>query len=76
MKLKLFLLFFITTTLFSQKVTTAVDTNRNKIGAEFKLTLKTTVNKSDKVKFPNARNFGALEVINSYKIDTVKNEGS
>ena len=76
MKLKLFLLFFITTTLFSQKVTTAVDTNRNKIGAEFQLTLKTTVNKSDKVKFPNAQNFGALEIINSYKIDTVKNNDS
>ena len=76
MKIRFYLLYFFTITLFSQKVTTAVDTNRNKIGAEFKLTLKTTVNKSDKVKFPNARNFGALEIINSYKIDTVKNNES
>ena len=73
MKLKLHLLFFlITTSLFAQKVTTSIDTTRNKIGAEFKLTLKTSVTNKDKVVFPKAKNFGALEVINSYKIDTVK----
>ena len=68
-------LFFLllSTTLFSQKVTTSVDTIKNKIGAEFKLTLKASVTKKDKVKFPESKIFGALEVINSYKIDTVKN---
>ena len=77
MKLKLYILFFlISTSLFAQKVTTSVDTTRNKIGAEFKLTLKTSVNKSEKVKFPEAKNFGALEVIQSYKIDTVKKNDS
>jgi hypothetical protein len=64
------------TSLFAQKVTTSVDTTRNKIGAEFKLTLKTSVNQSEKVKFPEAKNFGALEVIQSYKIDTIKNNDS
>lgn len=76
MNIKFYILFFFTTTLFAQKVITSVDTNRNKIGAEFQLTLKTKIGKSDKVKFPNAKNFGALEIINSYKIDTVKTEGA
>ncbi|MFM7018277.1 hypothetical protein [Flavobacterium sp.] len=73
MKFKLYLLFFlITTSLFAQKVTTSIDTTRNKIGAEFKLTLKASVSNKDKVVFPKSKNFGALEVLNSYKIDTVK----
>ena len=73
MKIKLYiLLFLISTSLFAQKVTTSIDTTRNKIGAEFKITLKTSVSLKDKVVFPNAKNFGALEVINSYKVDTVK----
>lgn len=73
MKFKLYILFFlITTSLFAQKVTTSIDTTRNKIGAEFQLTLKALVNKKDKVVFPKAKNFGALEVIESYKIDTIK----
>ena len=35
--------------------------------------MKTDVDTLSKVKFPNAKFFGALEVIQSYKIDTVKN---
>lgn len=74
MKFKLYILFFLlSTSLFAQKVTTSVDTTKNKIGAEFKLTLKTDVDTFSKVKFPVAKNFGALEVILSYKIDTIKN---
>jgi hypothetical protein len=74
MKFKLYILFFLlSTSLFAQKVTTSVDTTKNKIGAEFKLTIKTDVDTSSKVKFPEAKNFGALEVIRSYKIDTVRN---
>lgn len=73
MKFKLYILFFLlSTSLFAQKVTTSIDTTRNKIGAEFQLTLKASVNKTDKVVFPKAKNFGALEVIESYKIDTIK----
>jgi hypothetical protein len=74
MKFKLYILFFLlSTSLFAQKVTTSVDTTKNKIGAEFKLTIKTDVDTSSKVKFPEAKNFGTLEVIHSYKIDTVRN---
>jgi hypothetical protein len=74
MKLKSFILFcLLSTSLFAQKVSTSVNTTKNKIGAEFKLTLKTDVDTLSKVKFPEAKSFGALEVIESYKIDTVKN---
>ena len=77
MKFKLYiLLFLISSSLFAQKVTTSIDTTRNKIGAEFKLTLKTSVSSKDKVVFPKDKNFGALEVIESYKIDTIKNNDS
>jgi hypothetical protein len=73
MKIKIHILFLLfSTSLFAQKVTTSIDTTKNKIGAEFQLTLKTEVDTLSKVKFPNAKNFGALEVIQSYKIDTVK----
>ena len=74
MKIKLYILFFLlSTSLFAQKVTTSINVTKNKIGAEFKLILKTDVDTLSKVKFPEAKNFGALEVIQSYKIDTVKN---
>lgn len=74
MKIKVYIVFLslFTSLLFAQKVTTTIDTIQNKIGAEFKLTLKTSFNKGDKIKFPEAKNFGTLEVINSYKIDTIK----
>jgi len=75
MKFKLYIVFFLlSTSLWAQpKVTTSVNTTKNKIGAEFKLTLKTNVDTLSKVKFPEAKSFGALEVIQSYKIDTIKN---
>jgi hypothetical protein len=57
-----------------KKVTTAIDTTKNKIGAEFKLTLKTNVDTLSKVNFPTFKNFGALEVIESYPIDTIKKD--
>lgn len=73
MKFKLYILFFLlTTSLFAQKVTTSIDSTKKKIGAEFKLTIKTSINKTDKVVFPKSKSFGALEVIESYKIDTIK----
>ena len=74
MKFKLYIVFFLlSTSLFAQKVMTSVNVTKNKIGAEFKLTLKADVDTLSKVKFPVSKNFGALEVIHSYKIDTVKN---
>jgi hypothetical protein len=75
MKFKLYIVFFLVScSLWAQpKVATTVNTTKNKIGAEFLLTLKTDVDTVTQVKFPEARNFGALEVIQSYKMDTVKN---
>ena len=72
MKIKLYILLLLSTSLFAQKVTTSIDTTKNKIGAEFRLTLKTEVDTLSKVVFPNLKNFGALEVIKSYPIDTIK----
>ena len=75
MKIKLYLLLLLLSNIvFAQQkqVLTSIDTTKNKIGAEFKLTLKTDVDTLSKVVFPNARNFGALEVIQSYPIDTIR----
>ena len=71
---KILLYFLFTTAVFAQQkqVTTSIDTTKNKIGAEFKLTLKTNVDTLSKVVFPNAKNFGPLEVIMSYPIDTIR----
>lgn len=72
-KLLIYLLF--STSLFAQqKVVTSIDTTKNKIGAEFKLTLKTSVDTLSKVVFPKLKNIGALEVIQSYPIDTIKKD--
>jgi hypothetical protein len=57
----------------AQKITTAIDSSQIKIGSQFNLTIKASVNAKDKVVFPNAQNFGALEVLESYPIDTIKN---
>lgn len=73
----LFALALFSTVVFGQQkpVTTSIDKNKNKIGAEFKVTYKTSVDTLSKVVFPNLKNFGALEVIQSYPIDTVKDGG-
>ncbi|MGO4905501.1 hypothetical protein [Flavobacterium sp. W20_MBD1_R3] len=78
MKIRLYLLLLLlSTAVFAQQkqVVTSIDTIKNKIGAEFKLSIKTTVDTSSKVIFPNLKNLGALEVIQSYPIDTVKMDG-
>ena len=75
MKLKLYIfLFLLSTAVFAQQkqVETSIDTTKNKIGAEFKLTLKTVVSSKSKVVFPKLKTIGPLEVIQSYPIDTVK----
>lgn len=71
---KLILYFLFTTTVFAQQkqVVTSIDSIKKKIGAEFKLTLKTSVDTSAKVVFPKLKNIGALEVIQSYPIDTIR----
>lgn len=75
-RIYLFALMLFSATVFAQqkKVTTAIDTTKNKIGAEFKLTLKTNVDTLSKVMFPTFKNFGVLEVIESYPVDTIKKD--
>ena len=69
----LLLILFCSTVFAQQKrVVTAIDTTKNKIGAEFKLTVKTDVDTLSNVVFPGLKNIGALEVIKSYPIDTVR----
>ena len=70
----IFFLLLVTSAVFAQQkqVTTSIDVTKNKIGAEFKLTVKTNVDTLSKVAFPNVKNFGTLEVIQSYPIDTIK----
>ncbi|WP_281309394.1 hypothetical protein [Flavobacterium flavigenum] len=79
MKLKFYIfLFLLSSTVFAQnkQIETSIDTTKNKIGAEFKLTLKTIVSSKSKVVFPALKNIGPLEVIQSYPIDTVKKDGT
>lgn len=72
----LILLLLFSVAVFSQNpVTTSIDTVRNKIGAQFNLTLKTTVDTSSAVVFPTGTNFGRMEVIRDYVIDTVRKDG-
>lgn len=78
MKKQLYLLLLLlSTAVFAQQkqVVTSIDTIKNKIGAEFKLSIKTTIDTSSRVIFPNLKNVGALEVIQSYPIDTVEMDG-
>jgi flagellar basal body-associated protein FliL len=77
MKIKLYLLLLLfSTVVFAQQkqVVTSIDTTKNKIGSEFKLTLKTSVDTLSKVVFPDLKYIGPLEVIQSYPIDTVKKD--
>jgi len=77
MKNKIFILYLtlLSAVVFAQQkqLVTSIDKTKHKIGGEFQLTLKTSVDTTAKVAFPNPKNFGALEVIESYKIDTIKN---
>lgn len=70
------LLLLVAATAFAQQpqVQTSIDSTKIKIGSQFNLTLKTTVDTTAQVNFPEGKNFGLLEVLESYPIDTVRNE--
>jgi hypothetical protein len=57
---------------FGQQVKSATDTTSVKIGEEVKLKLSVEVDPTDNVVFPESKALGLLEVIESYKIDTLK----
>lgn len=73
-KFYIFLFLLVSTSIFAQqkRVETAADSTKIKIGSQFNLTLKTSVDTLSRVVFPEARNFGALEVLESYPVDTIK----
>jgi hypothetical protein len=59
--------------LFGQqkRVTTTVDSTKVKMGAQINLTFTTTVDTLSRVSFPEAKFFGALEVLENYPTDTI-----
>lgn len=59
---------------FAQKISSSIDSTQIKIGSQFNLIIKAKVNEKDKVVFPDGKFFGALEILESYPIDTVKND--
>jgi len=65
-----FILF--TTVSFGQQIKVVIDTTSIQIGEELKLKLSVEVDTIDLVVFPEAKSIGLLEVIESYKIDTLK----
>ncbi len=70
--LYIFSILFFTTVSAQKRVETSVDTTRNKIGAQFNLTLKTEVDTLSNVIFPAGERFGQLDVIRNYVVDTTK----
>jgi len=72
-----FLCFFLFTSVsFGQQINAAIDTASIQIGEELKLKLSVEVDTIDLVVFPEAKSLGLLEVIESYKIDTLKNKAT
>ncbi len=75
-KNKFYILLFLMlgTVVFAQQkpVQATVDSTKIKIGSQFNLTLKTTVDSTTHVYFPDSKTFGYLEVLESYPVDTIK----
>jgi hypothetical protein len=70
--LKMFFLLLSAPVLAQGSLSASIDTARIKIGAEVRLSLRATADTASRVVFPSAKAFGALEVIRSYKVDTVQ----
>ena len=72
------ILFFVCTAIgFAQQpVQTSVDSTKIKIGSQFHLTLKIKGTKETRVAFPEVKNIGQLEVLESYPVDTVKKDAT
>lgn len=70
----LFLLFGAVVFGQQKPVQVTVDSTKIKIGSQFKLTLKTTVDSSAHVFFPDSKTFGLFEVLESYPVDTIKKD--
>lgn len=68
------LLLFAFTAVFAQQkpVQASIDSVKIKIGSQFNLTIKATADTAARVNFPEGKNFGLLEVLESYPVDTVR----
>src|SRR5690554_2858656 len=66
----LFSFLFLFQNAFGQKVNAIVDTTEFRIGEEILYTINVEADSTDVILFPKAQSFGALEIIESYKIDT------
>lgn len=58
----------------TKRVQTSVDSTRVKIGSQITVTYQTVVDTLSKVDFPEGLSMGALEVLESYVVDTLKKE--
>ncbi|WP_408085744.1 hypothetical protein [Flavobacterium rhizosphaerae] len=74
----LILLCMVAATAFAQQkpVQTSIDSTKIKIGSQANLTLKATVDTAAVVNFPEGKNFGQLEVLESYPVDTLNRKGA
>lgn len=68
----LFVLFAATAMAQQKPVQASIDSVKIKIGSQANLILKTKIDTSARVRFPEGKNFGMLEVLESYPVDTVK----
>lgn len=59
---------------YAQSLETKIDTTKNRVGAQFTLTLTVKGKPSTQVAFSNEKFYGGLEVIESYPVDTIKEE--
>lgn len=72
-KIYILLYLFISSFAFSQSIQSTIDSTQIKIGSQFNLTIKAKVSNKDKVTFPEGSFFGQLEVLESYPVDSIKN---
>lgn len=68
----LFLLLSVVAVAQQKPVQASIDSVKIKIGSQANLILKTKVDTAVRVRFPEGKNFGQLEVLESYPVDTVK----
>lgn len=71
--IKILFCLLLTSIAFSQSIQSTVDSTHIKIGSQFNLTIKANVTLKDKVIFPEGQFFGQVEVLESYPIDSIKN---
>ena len=67
------ILFFLCSFISFSQVKSSIDSTKIKIGAQITYKIQVEVDTTDLVIFPEGQSFSPLEMIESYKIDTIKN---